>query len=61
MVRLLYCEMLGHDASFGYVNAIKLTSSKEMLEKRMGYLAVTLCLPPDHELLLLLIDRKSVV
>nr|CAG4719119.1 unnamed protein product [Naegleria fowleri] len=64
MVRLLYCEMLGHDASFGYINAIKLTSSKDMLEKRVGYLAVTLCLPPEHELLLLLIanlqnDMKS--
>ncbi|KAL9657487.1 hypothetical protein ABK040_016753 [Willaertia magna] len=64
MVRLLYCEMLGHDASFGHINAIKLTSSKDMLEKRVGYLAVTLCVPPDHELLLLLIaniqnDMKS--
>jgi len=57
MVRVLYCEMLGHDASFGYINAIKLTSSKDMLEKRVGYLAVTLCLPPEHELLLLLISN----
>lgn len=53
IVRLLYCELLGHDASFGYIEAIKLTSSKNMLFRRTGYLAVTLLLPKDHELVLL--------
>jgi AP-4 complex subunit epsilon-1 len=55
IVRVLYCEMLGHDASFGYIYAIKLASSKSLLEKRVGYLAVSLCVPNNHELLLLII------
>ena len=55
IVRMLYCEMLGHDASFAYVSAIKLTSSKILLEKRVGYLAISLCIPKDHELQLLII------
>lgn len=55
IIRMLYCEMLGHDASFGYIHAIKLTSSKNLVEKRTGYLAVTLCLPKNHELILLII------
>lgn len=36
IVRVLYCEMLGHEASFGYINAIKLTSSRNLLEKKVG-------------------------
>ncbi|KAL0479866.1 AP-4 complex subunit epsilon [Acrasis kona] len=55
MVRALYCEMLGHEASFSYFQATKLTSSKSVLEKRVGYLSITLCVPKDHELVLLLI------
>jgi AP-4 complex subunit epsilon-1 len=55
VVRALYCEMLGHDASFSYIHAIKLTSSKTVLEKRVGYLAISLCIPKEHELMLLLI------
>jgi len=55
MIRALYCEMLGHEAGFSYFQATKLTSSKSVLEKRVGYLAITLCVPKDHELVLLII------
>jgi AP-4 complex subunit epsilon-1 len=56
--------MLGHDASFAYFNAVQLTSSNVVLEKRVGYLVISLCIPKGHELLLLLIanmqkDMKS--
>nr|XP_019785011.2 AP-4 complex subunit epsilon-1 isoform X2 [Tursiops truncatus] len=34
MVRLIYCEMLGYDASFGYIHAIKLAQQGNLLEKR---------------------------
>ncbi|GAB1286847.1 AP-4 complex subunit epsilon-1 [Apodemus speciosus] len=35
MVRLIYCEMLGYDASFGYIHAIKLAQQGNLLEKRV--------------------------
>lgn len=64
LIRALYCEMLGHPADFAYSNAIFLTSSTNCLQKRVGYLAVSLCLPNTSELMLLLIatiqkDLKS--
>lgn len=39
MVRLIYCEMLGYDASFGYIHAIKLAQQGNLLEKRVGMYA----------------------
>lgn len=56
LVRLIYCEMLGYDASFGYIHAIKLAQQGSLMEKRVGYLAVSLFLNEGHELLLLLVN-----
>lgn len=56
MVRAMYCEMLGYDASFTYIHAIKLAQQGGVLEKRVGYLAVSLFLSEGHELLLLLVN-----
>lgn len=36
MVRLIYCEMLGYESSFGYIHAIKLAQQGNLLEKRVG-------------------------
>lgn len=38
MVRAIYCEMLGYDASFAYIHAIKLAQQGTALEKRVGTL-----------------------
>jgi AP-4 complex subunit epsilon-1 len=35
MVRLIYVEMLGHDASWGHVNALRACSEKAMLTKKV--------------------------
>ena len=35
MVRLIYCEMLGYESSFGYIHAIKLAQQGNLLEKRV--------------------------
>lgn len=56
MVRTIYCEMLGYEASFCYIHAIKLAQQGTVLEKRVGYLAVSLFLNESHELLLLLVN-----
>ncbi|KAI4825176.1 hypothetical protein KUCAC02_020872 [Chaenocephalus aceratus] len=56
MVRAIYCEMLGYEASFSYIHAIKLAQQGTAREKRVGYLAVSLFLNESHELLLLLVN-----
>ncbi|KAM4748999.1 AP-4 complex subunit epsilon-1 [Rhinophrynus dorsalis] len=56
MVRFIYCEMLGYESAFGYIHAIKLAQQGNLLEKRVGYLAVSLFLHENHELLLLLVN-----
>lgn len=56
LIRAVYCELLGHDASFAYFEALKLCSAPTLAEKRVGYLTVGLCLHPEHELMLLLIN-----
>ncbi|KAG9337022.1 hypothetical protein JZ751_029881 [Albula glossodonta] len=56
MVRAIYCEMLGYEASFSYIHAIKLAQQGSGLEKRVGYLAVSLFLNESHDLLLLLVN-----
>ncbi|KAG4403612.1 hypothetical protein GLYMA_01G153200v4 [Glycine max] len=56
IIRLLYVEMLGHDASFGYIHAVKMTHHDALLLKRTGYLAVTLFLSDDHDLIILIVN-----
>jgi AP-4 complex subunit epsilon-1 len=56
LVRLIYCEMLGHSTPFGYIHAVKFAQQASLFEKRVGYLAVTLMLHENHELILLLIN-----
>ncbi|XP_015963132.1 AP-4 complex subunit epsilon [Arachis duranensis] len=56
IIRLLYVEMLGHDASFGYIHAVKMTHDDALPLKRTGYLAVTLFLSDDHDLIILIVN-----
>ncbi|KAK7835085.1 AP-4 complex subunit epsilon [Quercus suber] len=56
IIRLVYIEMLGHDASFGYIHAVKMTHDDTLLLKRTGYLAVTLFLNDDHDLIILIVN-----
>lgn len=45
-VRLMYCEMLGHDASFGFIHALQFASDANIATKKAAYLALTQLL--DH-------------
>ena len=36
MVRAVYVEMLGHDAGFAHIHAVKLTHEKNLTAKRVG-------------------------
>lgn len=56
LIRLIYCEMLGSECSWGYIHAVKFTQSHNTLDKRIGYLAVSLFLHENHELNMLLVN-----
>lgn len=55
LIRAIYVEMLGHDASFAHIHAVNLTQSKNLLVKRIGYLACSLFIDENSELLILMI------
>lgn len=55
LIRAIYIEMLGHDASFAYIHAVNLTQSKSFVLKRMGYLSCSLFFNENSEFLLLLV------
>jgi AP-4 complex subunit epsilon-1 len=57
LIRILYVEMLGHDASFGYIKAVEFTASTNLLQKRVGYLTASLTLSPEHEFRFMLINQ----
>ena len=57
LIRMIYVEMLGHDASFGYVKAVEMCTSTDLLQKRVGYLTASLCLGPDNDLRIMLVNR----
>lgn len=55
LIRAIYVEMLGHDASFSHIHAVNLTQSKSLIVKRIGYLACSLFIDENSELIILLI------
>ena len=57
LVRLLYVEMLGHDASFGYIKAVELSAATSIIHKLTGYLTCGCCLSPDHEFRFMLVNQ----
>jgi len=56
MLRLMYLEMLGHDASFGYIHAVKACVESDVTIKRSGYLATSAFLNEDHDLIILIVN-----
>ena len=42
LIRAIYVEMLGHEAPFSHLFAVNLTQDKNILNKRVGYLACSL-------------------
>ena len=56
LIRAIYVEMLGHDASFAHIHAINLLQSKSLLVKRIGYLACSLFIDSNSDLVILMIS-----
>jgi len=57
LVRLIYCEMLGHDGSFGYIHAVQLSARENLVQKKTAYLACAQMLRPDHELRFMMVNQ----
>ena len=55
LIRAIYIDMLGHDASFSQIHAVNLAQNKILNLKRMGYLACSLFFNEDSELLIMLV------
>ena len=51
LLRLLYVELLGHDASFGHIHAVKLCSDASVINKKGESETASLCLPLSAALL----------
>mmetsp|Transcript_69361 Transcript_69361/g.166304 ORF Transcript_69361/g.166304 Transcript_69361/m.166304 type:complete len:962 (-) Transcript_69361:125-3010(-) len=54
--KLLYAYMLGYDVDFGHRQAVELASSSKFSEKAAGYLAVSLLLSQNTEILRLVVN-----
>ncbi|MCJ1431112.1 hypothetical protein MMC27_000463 [Xylographa pallens] len=61
--KLLYIYILGWNVDFGHLEAVNLISANKYSEKQIGYLAVTLFLHEEHELLHLVVNsiRKDLM
>ena len=57
LMRAIYIEMLGHDASFAYIHAINITNNTSVVSKRVGYVTCALCLPSESPMLILLVSN----
>lgn len=44
LIRLMYVEMLGHDASWGHVKALQACSDQNLLTKKVADLFCSFCL-----------------
>jgi AP-2 complex subunit alpha len=54
--KLLYIYIQGYNVDFGHLEAVNLISANKYSEKQIGYLAVTLFLHEQHELLHLVVN-----
>lgn len=61
--KLLYIYILGYNVDFGHLEAMNLISANKYSEKQIGYLAMTLFLHEEHELLHLVVNsiRKDLL
>lgn len=61
--KLLYIYILGWNVDFGHLEAVNLISANKYSEKQIGYLAMTLFLHEEHDLLHLVVNsiRKDLL
>lgn len=57
--KLLYVYIQGYNVDFGHLEAVNLISATKYSEKQIGYLAVTLFLHEQHDLIHLVVNSIS--
>lgn len=57
VIRALYVEMLGQDASFAYIKTVELCASTNIVQKKAGYLTAALFLSPTHDFRFMLVNQ----
>lgn len=55
-VRAYYAELMGHSAEFAYIHCINLSCHHKLNFKRTGYLATSLMVNPESELMYLIVS-----
>jgi hypothetical protein len=57
MIRVYFCEMLGHSVPWAYSTFINLAAvSPRLIDKRIGYLCAASFIQPDDDILVLCIN-----
>lgn len=57
MIRVYFCEMLGHSVPWAYSTFINLAAvSPRLIDKRIGYLCAASFIRPDDDILVLCIN-----
>ncbi|KAI6656757.1 AP-4 complex subunit epsilon-1-like [Oopsacas minuta] len=56
IIRMIYVEMLGHDASFGYIQAVKLTQHGTLMARRLGYMASAMFMHKNPDLGMMIVN-----
>jgi len=54
--KLVYIFMLGYEVDFGHMEIISLISAPKFSEKNVGYVAVSLLMKSEHELMTLVVN-----
>lgn len=54
--KLLYIYILGYKVDFGHLECVKLINSTKLSEKQMGYIALSVLINEDHELVHMVIN-----
>ena len=53
LVRLVHIHLLGYDTSPAFIHCVKLAGTGSILSRKLGYLAVSVMIPPGHDLMVL--------
>jgi AP-2 complex subunit alpha len=60
VAKLVYIHLLGYEVDFGHMEALRLLSSTEYQEKQIGYMALSILLHENHDMMPLIVNSCKV-